>query len=811
MKYEKPSSAMHSLSGSLQDFDRASGNRVERLIFNHRPWVILLCLLATLVLGWQAASIGINASYEKTIPTKHPFVVNFLAERSELSGLGNALRIAVTAEQGDIFSAEYLDTLSKLNDEIYLLPGVDKPYMKSLWTPTTRWTAVTEDGLDGGTVIPGSYDGTPESLDEVRTNVARSGEIGQLVAANFKSSVIYVPLLEINPETGKTLDAGEFSRRLEALRDKYQNEQVRIHITGFTKLIGDLIEGLLQVALFFVAAVAITVAVLFWYTRCVRSTFVVVLCSLVGVLWQVGLLAAMGYELDPYSILVPFLVFAIGMSHGSQKMNGIMQDIGRGMLPWIAARLTFRRLFLAGLTALISDAVGFAVLMVIEIQVIQDLAITASIGVAVLILTNLVLLPVLLSYTGVSPKAAQRSLHAEQDDRAGVARHPLWRLLDRFTSRSWAIAAVLVGLLLAVFGNQVSSQLQIGDLDPGAPELRADSRYNRDVQFMNDNYAASSDIFVVMIRTPEDQCTRYSTLSAVDQLAWRLEQLPGVESTNSMAALSKIATAGYNEGNFKWYELTPNDGALGAVQTRAPRELFNQGCSLLSLYVYLADHKAETLSRVVATSEAFIAEQQLPEVKFMLAAGSAGIEAATNIVVEQAMQEMLYWVYGVVILLCWVTFRSWRAVLVAILPLMLTSILAEALMVGLGMGVKVATLPVIALGVGIGIDYALYVLSVILARMRAGDSLSEAYYRALLFTGKVVVLTGITLAIAVATWVFSPIKFQADMGILLAFMFLMNMLGALILLPALAYFLMPQKLFVAKSGDVPAVQPDGVS
>ena len=803
MKYEKPSSAMHTVIGRLEDFDRASGNRVERLIFNHRPWVILLCLLATLALGWQAARIGINASYEKTIPTKHPFVVNFLAERSELSGLGNALRIAVAVEQGDIFSADYLDTLAKLNDEIYLLPGVDKPYMKSLWTPTTRWTAVTEDGLDGGTVIPGSYDGSPASLDEVRTNVARSGEIGQLVAANFKSSVIYVPLLEINPETGKALDAGEFSRRLEALRDKYQNDQVRIHITGFTKLIGDLIEGLLQVALFFVAAVAVTVAVLFWYTRCVRSTFAVVLCSLIGVLWQIGLLAALGYELDPYSILVPFLVFAIGMSHGSQKMNGIMQDIGRGMLPWVAARLTFRRLFLAGLTALISDAVGFAVLMVIEIQVIQDLAITASIGVAVLIFTNLVLLPVLLSYTGISPQAAQRSLKAEQDDSAGMARHPLWRLLDRFTSRRWAIGAVLGGLLLAVFGNQVSNQLQIGDLDPGAPELRADSRYNRDVQFMNDNYAASSDIFVVMIRTPEDQCTRYSTLSAVDQLAWRLEQLPGVESTTSMAALSKIANAGYNEGNFKWYELVPNDGALGAVQTRAPRELFNQGCSLLSLYVYLADHKAETLSRVVATSEAFIAEQQLPEVKFMLAAGSAGIEAATNIVVEKAMQEMLYWVYGAVILLCWVTFRSWRAVLAAILPLILTSILAEALMVGLGMGVKVATLPVIALGVGIGIDYALYVLSVILARMRAGDSLSEAYYRALLFTGKVVVLTGITLSIAVATWVFSPIKFQADMGILLAFMFLMNMLGALILLPALAYFLLPQKAFDAKPATLP--------
>ena len=119
-------------------------------------------------------------------------------------------------------------------------------------------------------------------------------------------------------------------------------------------------------------------------------------------------------------------------------------------------------------------------------------------------------------------------------------------------------------------------------------------------------------------------------------------------------------------------------------------------------------------------------------------------------------------------------------------------------MVGLGIGVKVATLPVIALGVGIGVDYSLYVLSVTLAGLRMGQSLSEAYYRALLFTGKVVVLTGITLGIAVATWAFSPIKFQADMGLLLAFMFIGNMAGALILLPALGHFLLRPAQFAAR-------------
>jgi len=783
----------------LEDFDTASGSALERAFFNHRPWVMAVCLLLTLLLGWQATKLRLNASFEKTIPTAHAYIVNYFANKANLAGQTNAMRIAVETTGTTIFDKAYLDTLQKLSDEVFLLPGVDRPFMKSLWTSNTRWVAVTEDGLDGNTVMGDSYDGSPRALAEVRANVERSGEIGQLVAGNFKSSIVFVPLLDKNPKTGEALDYGELSRQVEALRGKYQSDTIRIHVTGFAKVAGDLIEGLQQVLMFFGLALAICAAVLYGYTRCSRSTALVVACSVVAVVWQFGLLALLHYELDPYSVLVPFLVFAIGMSHGAQKMNGIMQDIGRGTHRVVAARYTFRRLFVAGLTALLCDAVGFAVLTLIKIPVIQDLAAVASIGVAVLIFTNLVLLPILLSYVGVSAGAAQRSLRLDAGNGTTV-RPWLWRQLDRFTQRGPALAAIVASLLLAVVGYAISRHLAIGDLDPGAPELRADSRYNRDTQFMARNYAASSDILVVMVSTPEDQCTRYGTLARVDRLAWRLEQLPGVESTNSMAALSKLAMVGYNEGNLKWFELIPNAAALGGVQTRAPRELFNQGCSFLSLYVYLKDHKAETLSRVVDAAEDFIKASSNPDERFMLAAGSAGIDAATNIVVKQAMHEMLLWVYGAVLLLCWLTFRSWRAVVCAVLPLVLTSILCEALMVALNMGVKVATLPVIALGVGIGVDYALYVLSVMLARLRAGESLSAAYHHALQFTGRVVMLTGITLALAVGTWAFSPIKFQADMGILLAFMFVWNMVGALVLLPALAHFVLrPQRAAAQRS------------
>ena len=786
----------------LEDFDARSGSAAERLFFNHRLWVVLLCLLVTAVLGWQALSVKLAASFEKTIPAQHPYIVNFLEQRDKLGAGSNAVRIAVAARQGTIFDKQYLETLRQINDELFLMPGVDRPFLKSLWTSNTRWVAVTEEGLDGDTVMSDRYDGSPESMAEVRANVERSGEIGQLVAADFKSSIVFVPLLDKDPRTGQPLDYGELGRQLEELRAKYQGERIDIHIIGFAKVMGDLIEGVRQVGLFFALALVICAGVLFAYTRCVRSTFIVVACSLVAVVWQLGLLRLLGYSLDPYSVLVPFLVFAIGMSHGAQKMNGILQDVGRGTHQLVAARYTFRRLFVAGLTALLCDAVGFAVLALIDIRVIQELAANASIGVAVLVFTNLVLLPVLLSYVGVSPKAAERSLKQEQSSEL----KGIWAFLAQFTQRKPALIAVAASAVLLAVSVALAMRIEVGDLDAGAPELRADARYNLDNAFVVQNYAASTDILTVMVTSPDDQCTRYATLSQVDELGWRLQQLPGVEGTQSMAGLSKLAMVGFNEGNFKWYELIANDKALGGVQAIAPRELLNKACSFVGLHVFLKDHKARTLDGVVGEVERFIAEQPAGEVRFMLAAGSAGIEAATNQVVRQAMREMLLWVYGAVILLCWLTFRSWRATVVAVLPLVLTSMLCEALMVLLGMGVKVATLPVIALGVGIGVDYALYVLAVMLQRLKRGDTVDQAFQRALQFTGRVVMLTGLTLALAVGTWFFSPIKFQADMGILLAFMFLWNMVGALVLLPALARWLLrPQAApRILPAGSVPA-------
>ena len=774
----------------LKDFDPQSGTFLERLVFNHRAIVVVLCFITTIILGYQATKIQLQAGFEKTLPKAHQYVINYQKNANELKGLGNNLRVAVAVKEGTIFTKENLAFLEEVNDELFFMPGVDRNGMKSIWTPNTRWRVVTEEGFEGGPVIPGDYDGSEESIEEIKVNIARAGIMGDLVSNDGKSAAIIVPLLDINPETGERLDYAELGVKLEEIRERFTagNPDRSIHIIGFAKLIGDLIDGLFSVMAFFGIAVVITIILLYMYTKCFRSTLMVIGCTLIAVVWQLGILATLGYELDPFSILVPFLVFAIGVSHGAQKLNGVIQDIGRGTVPYVAARYTFRRLFLAGVTALLSDGVGFAVLMIIQIQVIQDLAITASIGVLVLIFTNLILVPVALSYTGVGKKCAQ---HAMIPVKSQEDMHWLWRFLLTFTHRGPAAVAIVVAVLMAVGGFYVSKDLQIGDLDPGAPELRANSRYNKDVAYVIHNYSVSTDVFAVIIKTPPDGCVDYEHLSLANELEWRLRQLPGVEDVRGLNVRTRQIMSGINEGYPKWLAMFRNQDTINyAVNELVTLEYVDPGCSIWPMLVYLADHKAATLEGVVAALEQFNEEWPSEKAQFLGAAGSSGFEAATNIVVKKANREMLFYVYGAVILLCMLTFRSVPGVVCAVLPLMLTSILCEALMVWLGIGVKVATLPVIALGVGIGVDYALYVLTVILAKEREGKNLTVAYYETLNFTGRVVALIGVTLAAGVITWAASPIKFQADMGILLTFMFIWNMFGALILMPALATFML---------------------
>jgi predicted RND superfamily exporter protein len=758
--------------------------KIEAIVFNYRTAIMVIVSLVIVALTYQATMVKPEASFTKMIPSSHEYVSNFLTYQKELADLGNVVRVVVESKQGDIFNAKFQEILKQINDEVFYIPGVNRDGLKSIWTPNVRWQEVTEEGFTGGTIIPNGYDGSDRMIQQIKANVLKSGQVGIIVANNFKSAMILAPLQDVNPDTGLPIDYRELSSLLEKnIRDKYSNDLVSIRIVGFAKVVGDLIDGALQVVAFFMLAVFITFVLLWLYSRCLRSTFAVLLFSVFAVFCQLGIINLLGFGINPYSMLVPFLVFAIGVSHGVQIINSVMYHSVTGANKMDAAKLAFRSLYIAGITALVSDVIGFTTLMVIDIGVIRELAITASIGVALIIITNLVALPIAMSYIGVSPagiKYAESIKHKPQ---------LVETLFANFAKPFLAKITLFVGFILLLIGLYFSQFLQIGDLDAGAPELRPDSRYNLDNKYIVDNYSTSTDLFVVMAKTPPEQCSQYENLVWIDQFQWHLKSVDGVQTVKSVTDVSKFGLFGMNEGSLKWFGLNRNQLITNASLSKAPKGMINQDCSMVPILIFLNDHKAETLNSVVDAVASFKDKYQPENVEFLMAAGNAGIESATNMVIEDAQTKMLIWVYAVVIILCLISFRNGRIVISIITPLILTSIMSQGLMGALGIGVKVATLPVIALGVGIGVDYGIYIFSRVQEALSQGKSLYMTYRYALNQTGKAVAFTGVTLAISVATWVFSPIKFQADMGILLTFMFIWNMIGALTLIPAIAWLL----------------------
>lgn len=763
-------------------------NKCEYALFRHRGLVILTFLLATLFLLFKASQIKLDAAFTKNIPLKHEYMQTYLKHAKDFGGANNIL-ISVCDASGNIFNPQFFDSFKKIHDQVYYMPGVDRVLVKSLFSPSTRFVEVVEDGFAGGPVIPADFSPDTHGLSIVRQNVDKAGIVGRMVADDYSCAMITAQLQEINPDTNEKLDTIAFANQLETdVRTQYEKDGISVHIIGFAKMVGDVANGAKGVLAFFAVAILITTIMVFLFSKSITLTLLPIACSLIAVIWQMGLLTVLGFGIDPMSILVPFLVFAIGVSHGVQMINATGKNVASGMNAKTAAQASFRKLLIPGGVALLSDTVGFITLLIIEIGVIRELAITASLGVAVIILTNLILLPVLMSYVRFNATYVQKvSAPTPREDK-------FWYQLSACAEPKVAVLILGLTSLLFVAGYWQSQQLKIGDLHAGASSLHEDSRYNQDTFLITDRYAISVDYINVMVETEANGCTSHAVMDRIDQFQWQMENVEGVQSAVSLPSVSKAINAAFNEGNMKWRILPRTTESLVQSSSRVETStgLLNPDCSVMPVILFLNDHKAETIERVVAAAKKAGAELGTDNVKFMLASGPVGVMAATNEAVAAAQNPMTWYVYGAVLLLCLLSFRSLRATLAVIIPLYVVTMLATALMTLLDIGLTVSTLPVIALGVGIGVDYGIYILTNMTQPLRSGVPLRQAYYQALKSTGSAVLFTALTLAVGVSTWVFSALKFQVDMGILLTFMFIVNMLGAIFVLPALAAFFWPK-------------------
>lgn len=768
--------------------------KLETTLFRLRKPILAVLLALTVVMAFFAVKLHMDAGFEKQMPIGHEYIKTFKKYKDDVLG-ANRLTVVVKVRNGSIWTKPALTKLYDVTQAVMALPNVSQLSVQSLWTPNSFVNEITEEGLRAdvlipGTVTVGSLD--PETISTIQRATGQGGFIGTLVARDQTSAMVTAELLEQDAQ-GNKMDYVAYNHILESqIRKKFEDKDYEIQIIGFAKQIGDIADGAQGVLVFCGIALLLTMAAVYWYCHSVRLTLLPILCSLTSLVWQFGTLRLLGYGLDPLAVLVPFLVFSIGVSHGVQQINFIIRGLAQGKSTEEAARASFTGLLIPGTLALVTAFVSFITLVLIPIPMVRELAVTASIGVGFKIITNLIMLPLAVSMCNFTEEFAAKSLLMRE-------KRTRWlRSLARVGEPR--TAAVILLITAVIFGISVwqSHDRVVGTLQPGAPELRPEARFNHDAVSIAGSYDTGLDWLTVMFEAAPDSCEKVQQGLYQDDFVDHMRHVRGVQSVDSYSEMLRTYNEGYNEGNPKMNVIPIDAGNYSALSAEISRirGYMRKDCSMIAAHLFLTDHKAVTINRVIDEVKKFRNDNVQEGVHIALASGNAGVLAAVNEEVEKSELPMLLYVYAAIVVLVFLVYRDFRAMIACCVPLTVGTFIGYWFMKELQIGLTVATLPVMVLAVGIGVDYALYIYNRLQIHLAAGDTIYVAMQRALEFEAMATIFTAITLAIGVVTWSFSTLKFQADMGKLLAFMFMVNLVMAMTALPALAVWL--ERLFPRK-------------
>lgn len=759
--------------------------RIGRFAIRHRGFISITILLLTVFFFFQARKVRIESLSIDLFPEGHPYVETF-KEYQDIFGGANAVLIAVVVNEGDIFNYETLSKIKRITKAVELLPAINNYQVFSIAQRKVKKVEVDEiAGFRSEPVMWPDIPKTEEEIEKLKKTIRTTGRIqGTLVSLDSKAALIVAGFFERN------LAPKVIFERIEEITTKEEDANTSIHLIGRPILLGWIFHQYPQLLWLFSLTILTIVAVLFFYFRDIRGVLIPLTTAVISAIWGIGFLGLFGYNFDPLIIVVPFVISARALSHSVQLIERFLEEHDRIKDRKKASVATFSGLFKPAMLSILTDAAGVFLVIMTPMPLMRKLALMGGFWVLSIIVTDLLFNPILLSYLP-SPK-----LRVER-------KSPLDRLLS--TVGGWCFGKgqwVIMGVTLVVFivGFVYARGLVVGDVHPGTPLLWPDSRYNRDTAKIGEKFGNTEILNIIVEGEEQDTIKSPEVLRKMESFQRELEELSEVWVTTSIADMVPEIIRVMHGGDPKW-ELIPTDRResgffLGMIFNAAePGDLarfITPDSRNANISVYLKDHKGDTLRRVVKKAKEFIAANPVDGIKFRLAGGFGGLLAAVNEVIASSQAKVTTLAFAIVFLFCGITFRSITAGILFMIPIALSNYLTYALMGAKGIGLDVNVLPVVSLGVGLGVDYGLYIVSRIEEEYKENKDLKSAILTSISTAGRAVTFTATTMVVGIIFWAWSFLRFQADMGLLLAFWMIVSMLGGLLLLPTIIYLVKPK-------------------
>lgn len=707
----------------------------------------MLLVLLTAWLGSHAVKLPIQPGFLNELPTSHPYATTF-HQYNPLFGGGNVMIIALHQPVGDIYTSRFLDALRDLTENVLQINGVDPASVRSLFTGNVTYREVTEMGYSGARVIPKAYTGSAAQVEEIRNNVNRSREIGRSVELDQKGALIRFELVERDPQTGGQLDYAEVGKALDQIRDTYQQVGLEVRIIGFAPFVIAVMAAAKQVVMLMAVSWLVLVLAITVKTRRPGVALAITSAPAVALVWQLGGLALLGHGIDPLAMLTPFLLYLFGVTLALLLYSGWHADNGeqacRTMLQRGAGAATLALIVLIGTLALNLRS---------DVPLISNFVISGLVGAVALWFALLVALPNFLAFLTPATSNAPPAT----------------------TARTPVMGVAIVVILLGILGALARTQVLIGDdAGVGATQLSTHSRYNQDVAAVLADYRFGADQITLIAKSARDGCLEFDVIDTIDQLIWRLRNLPEVRTVFSLPVYMKLSTIGHHEGflRFFGYAREARGNTVNTWGTELRDQLYDQTCGVMPIRIYPVDHAGATLTRILETAQQFAADHTDGPVKFEFAIGNASIRAAANDRVPTVEVGFLLAAAVMAVMAIGVFSLSPVNGLLALLLLTASASGIYPALLLLNQGLNLTSLPTIALALCWSLIAAAF------ASLANSREQLNTISRSSAFAALVV-------AVALLPWVFSELRYQATTGALLILLLLWFSFISRYLLPRL--------------------------
>jgi predicted RND superfamily exporter protein len=766
-------------------------SRFVEFCIRYRVAVIAVLTVTTLVMGWFASRIELKTVFNDYLPYKHEYI-KVHEKFKQTFGSSNMVSIMLSVDQGDIFEPKVLGKIKQATESLQLVPGVNQFQVISLASKKLKEVSSSTEGIDIQPLMFPDVPTTAEGVAALRESVLRNRMVyGTYVSTDLKAALISVDFYDAELDYPKAFEG------INKVLRSVEGDGVTVRAIGEPLLYGWVGHYVPETANIFLVTISSLIALLFITARTWRGTLLPLLAGIVSSVWALGLSRILGFHMDPLVIVVAFLITARAVSHSVQLVTHYDDVILAGETSSVAAaKAAMYALFKPGMLGVIADAGCMIVVLLAQIPLLQKVAIIGTVWVMTIAISAVVLTPVLLSWIKDPNHYAHR-----------INLQPLMQAMltrcARLAISKHRYTVIVVTVVVFVISGAYAFNLQVGDANPGSPILWKDSDYNVAAHEINERFSGADRMFMVASVDRTDGLKEPGALNAIAEFQRFMENQPEVGGSLSMADIVPIMNRTLREGNPRFEEFGNSAAENGEIMY-----LYTSGTDPgdidrfvdpqykdASVTLFFRDHTGQTIRTAIARVEEFIAANPDSPVKFQLAGGLVGVLAAVNEVILFHQIESIALALLVLLICCAVAYRSLQAGLFFMVPVLLSNTLTFSFMAWKGIGMNINTLPIAALGIGLGVDYAFYVVDGIREELRRGYTLPQAVERSLLSAGRGVLVTAATLITSVVIWYFSSIRFQAEMGLLMALWLFVSAASSLLLMPSLVVLLKPKFIF----------------